>query len=109
MVVKNWDDDDMEFGPVKSSSAKNTSSKFKQKLSSGKYEEQQEDKVRDINHKTNVQNNISNNLRGDAAPPKVPKASRFSFYRGYKGPEDLVNFNDFFEAGTTSACKKCLT
>ena len=28
MAVKNWDDDDMEFGPVKSGRSKNPSSKF---------------------------------------------------------------------------------
>jgi len=48
-------------------------------------------------------------LKSEERKPTVAKASRFTFYRGYKGPEDLVNYNDFFEAGTTSACKNCLT
>lgn len=52
---------------------------------------------------------MNTNLKGEERKPTVAKASKFTFYRGYKGPEDLVNYNDFFEAGTTSACKNCLT
>lgn len=52
---------------------------------------------------------MNQGLRGDASPHKVMKESKYKFYRGYKGPEDLVNFNDFFDKGTTSACKVCLT
>jgi hypothetical protein len=37
------------------------------------------------------------------------KKPKYEFYRGYKAPEDLVNFDEFFEEGTKSAAKKCLT
>lgn len=37
------------------------------------------------------------------------KKSKYTFYKGYKGPDDLVNFDEFFEPGTKSQCKVCLT
>ena len=37
------------------------------------------------------------------------KKPKYEFYRGYKTPEDLVNFDEFFEESTKSAAKKCLT
>lgn len=49
---------------------------------------------------------MNKNLKSEKPVEKKPK---FEFYRGYKGPEDLVNFDDFFDAGTTSQCKVCLT
>lgn len=40
---------------------------------------------------------------------ETTKKSKYTFYRGYKGPEDLVDFDKFFEADTKSQCKVCLT
>ena len=40
---------------------------------------------------------------------ETTKKSKYTFYKGYKGPEDLVDFDQFFEEGTKSQCKKCLT
>ena len=37
------------------------------------------------------------------------KKSKFQFYKGYKSPDDLVDFDQFFDEGTTSQCKVCLT
>ena len=37
------------------------------------------------------------------------KPAKHAFYKGYKGPEDLVDFDQFFAPDTTSQCKKCLT
>lgn len=40
------------------------------------------------------------------------KKAKYQFYNGYKGPEDLVNFDDFFAADTLpekNQCKRCLT
>ena len=66
-------------------------------MSSGNFDEEIEDSARGLNHHTRVENNMSRSLKGEAAPQKVAKEPRFKFYRGYKGPEDLVNYNDFFE------------
>jgi hypothetical protein len=78
-------------------------------MSSGNFDEEIEDSARGINHNTRVENNMNRNLKGEAAPEQNGKEPKFKFHRGYKGPEDLVNFNDFFDAGTTSQCKVCLT
>jgi hypothetical protein len=40
---------------------------------------------------------------------ETTKKSKYTFYKGYKGPEDLMDFDQFFEEGTKSQCKKCLT
>ena len=41
---------------------------------------------------------------------ETTKKSKFTFYKGYTGPEDLVNFDDFFgPQEKESQCKKCLT
>lgn len=41
---------------------------------------------------------------------ETTKKPKFEFYNGYKGPEDLVNFDEFFgEQKKPSECKKCLT
>ena len=48
IVVKNYDDDDMEFGPVKR--VAKPAPKFNGKLSCGYFDEDVEDQARDINH-----------------------------------------------------------
>jgi hypothetical protein len=40
---------------------------------------------------------------------ETTKKPKYEFYRGYKTCEDLKNFDEFFEEGTTSQAKKCLT
>lgn len=50
MVVKNYDDEEMEFGPVKSTRSAKPAPKFNGKLSSGNFDEDVEDQARDINH-----------------------------------------------------------
>lgn len=45
----------------------------------------------------------------ESQPRQIEQKPRFTFYKGYTGPEDLVDFDQFFEPGTTSECKKCLT
>ena len=40
---------------------------------------------------------------------ETTKKPKYEFYRGYKTHEDLNNFDEFFEEGTKSQCKKCLT
>lgn len=42
---------------------------------------------------------------------ETSKKSKFTFYKGYKTHEDLVNFDDFFgpDVNPKSECKKCLT
>ena len=40
---------------------------------------------------------------------EASKKPKYSFHNGYKGPEDLTNFDDFFLADTKSQCKVCLT
>ena len=40
---------------------------------------------------------------------ETTKKSKYTFYKGYKSGEDLVDFDQFFEPDTKSECKKCLT
>ena len=42
---------------------------------------------------------------------EASKKSKYTFYKGYKGPEDLTNFDDFFgpDVNPKSEAKKCLT
>ena len=42
---------------------------------------------------------------------ETSKKSKFTFYKGYKTCDDLVNFDDFFgpDVNPKSECKKCLT
>lgn len=40
---------------------------------------------------------------------ETSKKPKYTFYKGYKTWEDLKNYDEFFEEGTKSECKKCLT
>ena len=108
--LRMMEEEDIEFAPHKSQRSSRRESKAKVgngKMSSGNFDSEVEDSARDHKYQSRVEQNMNRGLKGDPSPSQVmkqhgQKEPRFKFYKGYKGPEDLVNFDDFFEAGTTS-------